>query len=759
MTVYPKELLIYRTISVLFTILIFCVFTPVPIYGQSNTVLRGLVTSTADGNTLQGANVVLTHLDSTVRKATATDVDGYYEIRGFPPARYALTVSFVGFRTYRDTLSFSDAPHTHNVTLSPRNRELDEVRVEVERGAAHREAGFQTAESQDIDRVPTPGPGGDLASYLQTQPGVVTGGSRGGNLNIRGGTASQNLFFVDGLPITKPFHISNLYSAFSQDMVKSADLYAGGFGAEYLGGTSSVIDVTLREGNMEDYAARVSVSPFISSARIEGPVESGSQSFLFALRRSTVEETAGILYGREVPLTFYDFTGRYSIQTSGATCSITGIHTYDQGRLSNERPTSLTWSNTVLGGRCNLFGEGLGQALKVSAGYSSFRNESGTIGKPERSSGLKKGIFQIKRGQNFSWGTFRWGIMPEIVSYDYTVDQRFSRFQSRTEVDFRIKAFSTLPIEVGDHLSVTPSAGLQMGGKSNSFEPRFRLAYRPGGNDRREFSFAAGKYSQFSEGITDTQDSGTEFTVWTSQKVGNGAQNALHGIIGYRQQFFENMEVSVEGYGKNISNIPVPEWTILNRFETELASANGTAYGVDARIEWTSEFMYLFLGYGWANVTYEAAQQDLGAWLERDVVTYSPSHDRRHQVNTVIGVDIGETTANVNWEFGSGRPYTKVYAFDLIPDIVNRVSRPSEFSGREAVLYDEPYGGRLPNYHRLDISLERTFQLSPAVGIETKLGAINLYNRGNIFYYDISRDNIVRQIPFYPYISLSFSIH
>lgn len=730
-----------------------------PAHGQSNATLRGLVTSGADGRTLQGANVLLTDLDSDLRKATATDVEGYYEIQGIPAARYRLTVSFVGFRTYEDTLTLSDETRTLNIALSSKQRTLEEVRVEEERGATRRNAGLQTVGTEDIERVPTPGPGGDLASYLKTQPGVVTGGSRGGAVNIRGGTSSQNLFLVDGLPIVKPFHISNLYSAFSEDLVKSADLYAGGFGAEYLGRTSSVIDVTLREGNTKAYAGSASFSPFISSARVEGPIEKGEQSFLVSLRRSTVRETAGTLYGRSIPLTFFDFTGRYSIQASGANCSITGVRTYDQGRLSNERITSLSWSNTVLGGKCTLFGEGLDQALEVSAGYSRFENEAGSKGDPERSAGLRKGFFEVKSSQKFSWGTFRWGASPELVSYDFTVDQKFSRLTSRSISEFRLKGFSSLPIEVGEFLTLTPSVGVQFDSRANSLEPRLRLAYRPGGTDRREVSLAVGRYGQLSEGITDTQDAGTEFTIWTSRQVGDGLQSALHGILGYRETLTESIEVSVEGYGKQIKNIPVPEWTILNRFETELAPANSTVYGVDARVEWSSESTYLFLGYGWSNVTYEATREELGAWLERDVFEYSPSHDRRHQVNTVAGVDVGKTTFNLSWEFGSGRPYTKAYAFDLIPDVPSRISPPTEFAGREAVLYDEPYGGRLPSYHRLDVSVRRPFEISPSTRIKAEVGAINSYDRDNVFYYDVSRDNVVRQIPIYPYVSLGVSIN
>jgi len=115
----------------------FCValLASVPVYGQSGATLRGLVTSGADGSTLQSANVVLTDLESELRRAAVTDVEGYYEIRAIPPLRYLLTVSFVGFETHRDIPTVSGGRRNHNVTLAPKKQELREVQVEEKRGA------------------------------------------------------------------------------------------------------------------------------------------------------------------------------------------------------------------------------------------------------------------------------------------------------------------------------------------------------------------------------------------------------------------------------------------------------------------------------------------------------------------------------------------------------------------------------------------------------------------------------------------------
>ncbi len=740
--------------------LLFAFLGSTPAVGQSDAVVRGLVTSAEDGQTLSGANIVLRGIESEFRSATSSDDDGYYEIRGIPPARYALSVSFVGFETYRDTLRLEEGERTNNVELASRAKRLGEVQVEVEKGATRRRAGLQTVGAADLDRIPTPGPSGDLASYLQTLPGVVSTGSRGGGLNIRGGKVSQNHFLVDDIPLVKPLHISNFYSAFPEGAVKNADVYAGGFGAEYVGKLSAVVDVTLRKGNMKEFAGGASVSPFISTARVEGPLEKGGQSFLAIVRRSTVQETAGPLLGRQVPLSFYDVTGRYSLQRESVSCSVTGIHTYDQGRLSNEQNTAMTWSNSAVGGRCLLFGSGLNFALEVSAGYSRFTNSAGTIDRAERSAGLQKGYFNVEREQEMDWGTLRLGVHSKLTSYRFALDQKFTLSTSGRPFGGTLNAFGVLKKTFGERLTVTPSIGFQIHSRISppTYEPRVRLSYRPDGTDQQEVSLALGKYNQIPQGITDTQDAGTEFTVWTPEPLMEDPPRALHGILGYRQEIVDAVALSIEGYAKDIANISVPQWSVVDRFETEFAPANGRVYGVDARLELTSGPFYLYAGYGWSKVRYEAAQEDLGAWVDGAVFEYSPSHDQRHQLNVVGGVNVGKVSANLSWVYGSGRPYTRAYGFDLAPDILTRFVSPAKEAGRALVLYDQPYGGRLPASHRLDVSISRPFDVSSRVTLEAEVGAINAYNRRNIFYYDISRDNVVSKIPFYPYLSATVNI-
>ena len=734
---------------------------PPPAAGQDGGTLRGIVTSAEDGRALRGANVVLRTLDGRRVGATATDLDGYYELESVPPAQYQFRVSFVGFAPHRDTVEVEEGGTRINVVLPPRERALEGVRVEADRGAAHREAGVQTVGAAGLDRIPTPGPSGDLASYLQTLPGVVSGGDRGGQLYVRGGTPSQNLVRVDGLSIVKPFHISNLYSAFPQEVVKSADIHAGGFGAEYLGALSSVIDVTLREGNMEEYAASASSSPFLASARVEGPIEEGSESFLGVVRHSLIRHTADPLIGEAVPLRFYDVTGRYSLRASDASCSFTGMRTFDRGEINPERNTVLRWTNTTVGGNCLFFGEQLAHALDVNVGYTRFRNSAGSRAAPERSASVQKGYFSVKREQDLWRGTIDFGGRWTFSKYGYSLGEKFTALESDDLYVNQLQGFLAGRWEIGDRLTVSPSVGTQYQTVAGvpTLEPRLRLAYRPGGTDRQAVTLALGKYNQAVEGITDERDAGTVFTVWTPSTGQDGIPEALHGILGYRRQVGSVVEVSVEGYGKKLTDIPVPKWTPVARLNTQTTPASGVVYGADLQSELTLDSFYLFLGYGWSTVTYRADSGTLGAWVQGEVVEYTPSHDRRHQVSAVASYEFGDFTANLNWEFGTGRPYTKLYGLDLAVRTSTLEESPTTDAGTALTLFDRPYGARLPPYHRLDLSLSRVFEVLPRFSLEVKAGAINTYDRSNIFYYDVKTLSRVDQTPLLPYVSLRAQIN
>jgi hypothetical protein len=107
---------------------------------------------------------------------------------------------------------------------------------------------------------------------------------------------------------------------------------------------------------------------------------------------------------------------------------------------------------------------------------------------------------------------------------------------------------------------------------------------------------------------------------------------------------------------------------------------------------------------------------------------------------------------SLSWAFGTGRPYTRLYGFDLSIEVPEET--PTTTPGTAHTIYQRPYEGRLPIYHRLDVSIERSFEISEQLMLETRVGTVNTYDRRNIFFYDIDQLQRVDQSPLLPYASL-----
>ncbi len=727
---------------------------------SDSATLRVIVASDEDGNPIPGANVILSTEQDTVG-AGSTNSDGYVQISDLQPGDYNLEVSFLGYQSYQTDVSLSAGQTAlERVRLSADVEQLDEVVVEAADGAAYREAGRQTVSPQELGRIPSPGPGGDLAMYLQSLPGVVSSGDRGGEMFIRGGTPSQNVILMDNIPLTQPFHISNLFSAFPEEALQDVEFYAGGFGAEYTGGTSSVIDVSLRQGNMREFSGEVAASPYLVSAFAEGPIVEDHQSLLVSARSSVIDQTAEPLSGEEVPIDFYDILVRYTNELPNLTCSVTGMHTYDEGQINPLRDVNLSWTNTALGGRCLLFDASLDHAFDISVGISNFTNTEGTLDNVERESSVQRIHLRLDRDYDYLGLPISYGLRFDVARFQSELDERFVLFDEFDSRMANFQAFASATWEPIDNLTVVPGLTSQIstGLEVPTLEPRLRLSYQPFGSEFQEFSLAAGRYYQLVEGISDERDAGTVFNVWKPMDTMDHPEPwAWHGIVGFRQRLANSFEATIEGYIKDQRNIPVSKWTPEARLEIETAFADGFTYGADARIEYDSGPLHLMLGYDWSKVNYEASTGELGAWIDGEIFSYNPAHDRRHQFSAMAGYDIFGVTTSVRWEYGTGQPYTRIRGNDMaipLPD-----QNPATFPGTAMTIFEEPFGDRLPSTHRLDVSMEREFQLSPRVVLGTEIGAINIYDRNNIFYYDSSTFERVDQMPFLPYFAVSASFN
>jgi hypothetical protein len=718
-----------------------------PSAAQTPTV-RGFVTDASNSQPLPGATVVLEATDGTLR-GELSDGDGVYVIVGVPPGRYTFRVSFVGYTPHVDTLVFgAETVLTRNVALALAEGELEEVVVRAEGGSARLEAGLVRATAADISRIPTPGATGDLAGYLQSLPGVVTIGDRGGQLYVRGGTPTQNLVLTDGMLIYQPFHIVGFFSSFPEDLISNVDIYAGGFGARYTGRLSSVVDVSLRGGNFQRFQGAASVSPFLGAVRVEGPVQRGKISILGSVRTSLIERTAPVVLREDLPMSYSDMYVKLEGVGDFGRCSLSGLRTFDRGSIDPARGEEFTWNNAVMGGRCILLVPGSGTSVEITSGFSVINNKIGAEGSPDRSAQAWRHSSEAHFTHPYSNVTYQWGLWLGAEDMDYLLNQRFFQREFFDGRLLNVGGYWGARIPVPGNVELDPSIGLT-GDFHFGFlvEPRLRVYWRPGGAASRQISAAVGVYRQYIEGITDERDAGTLFTVWLPADE-NTSPRAFHALLGGRQTI-GRFDFSIEGFFKRAYDVPVPVWSRLANFTTQLTSAEGRIHGFDIRTTYNSPKFYAFAGYGYSWTKYFGLFGDVAGGA---VQSYQPPHDLRHQVSVVLGVTPGPFEVNVRWQFGSGLPYSPPYGIDSMirwPKLEEGI----DDYGIPRLLLEQPYAGRLPAYHRLDISVGKEFTTRLAV-LAVQAGAINVYDRANPFYIDLLLQKRVDQFPVIPYLTL-----
>jgi len=170
-----------------------------------------------------------------------------------------------------------------------REYDLEEVQVTAKRhdfGIKSSQMSALSLSADQIKNIPTLFGEVDILKSLQRLPGVQTSGEGRAGIFVRGGDYDQNLFSLDGITLYNPEHLQGFVSAINADMMDEVVLYKGAFPARYGSRLSSIIDVGLREGDMNKYHATITVGMLASHLQAEGPIWKDRTSFNVAGRIS-----------------------------------------------------------------------------------------------------------------------------------------------------------------------------------------------------------------------------------------------------------------------------------------------------------------------------------------------------------------------------------------------------------------------------------------------------------------------------------------
>lgn len=755
--------------------------------------IRGFIYSKETGEAIPYQKVKLLNVkDSSIVTGATSDINGYYSMSGITQGTYILNISSYDFATIWEPIKVDKPTGIIDVKfeleIDDQVKAFGEVKVSAESKQKKTEVQISTIklDKKGLERIPSMGAENDIIGALSVTPGVVTTGDQGGQLYVRGGTPIQNKILLDGMTIYSPFHSIGFFSIFETELVKSADVYTGGFDAQYGGRISSIMDITYRDGNRKNFGGKVSASPFLAKVVLEGPFtknadsSASNASYIFSAKHSLLDYTSRKLYpsindGNGLPFNFTDLYGKVTFNSEGGSkVSVFGFHNRDSVNYSI---ADIDWQASGGGVNFILVPSSSPVFIRGHVNGSNYTTTFNEVGAPARTSSI--GGFDL--GFDFTYflkkeSEFNYGINLGGFSTDFKTSNEIGQTIQVEGFTTEIGLYANYRI-VRDRWVIQPSFRTQVYATLStiSFEPRFGAKYNVNENFRLKMS--GGRYSQnftsassdkdivnLFNGLLSAPESVQETFVNEFGKTktpSNGIQYSWHAIIGGEIDLTKKWSMNIEAYYKyfpQLSNININKSyddiaefaSVPDESKKDFLIESGTSYGADLLLKYSEERLFLWGVYSYGkSVRWNGFNE------------YFPVFDRRHNVNLVGTYLFGkkkDLELSIRWNLGSGLPFTPTAAYfqgetfsdGVGTDYVN--SNPNVISSS----LDDLNSERLPYYHRLDITVKKQFIFKNKDVLELIASVTNVYDRRNIFYINRVSQETLYQFPVLPSIGLSY---
>ena len=773
-----------------YCLIIFC-FLASQLVSQKYT-LSGYLTDESSGETLIGATIY----NPETYEGTTTNAYGFYSLT-MNTGNISVVFSYLGFKTFKiDTLL--DKNISLNIALKE-GVEINEVVINVGKDKSISETSQMSQINipiKQIKRMPAILGEPDLIKTLQLLPGVQSGGEGSAGFYVRGGGPDQNLILLDGAPLYNVSHLFGFFSTFNPDAINNVNLIKGGFPARYGGRLSSVLDISMKEGNLKKWGAEGSVGIISSRLTVQGPIIKDKMSFIFSGRRTYYDILAAPFIlaatgGRSsAAFYFYDLNAKLNYKISDKDRIYLSVYNGKDkfgvklkesmdgqddlvtragiwwGNLTstlrwNHIITDKLFMNTSLISSQFKFNIGAkydyawtewpsGNNIRETYKFDYYSGINDIGGKVDfdwipKSNHLIKfgaGVTQHK----FSTGILDFSIKDSNMSLDTTIGpDPIHSIESFVYIEDDIKLTKKFKVNFGAHLS-----GFSV--RDNFFpsvQPRLSARYLLKNNWAIKSSYS--QMRQFIHLLTNER-AGLPTDLWVPATERAKPEDSWQLALGVTKPVKikkYDFEISVEAYYKEMNNvISYKEGAdvigINELWEDKIESGWGESYGAEL-------FIQKKLGKlsGWFGYTLSWSNRQFGNINQGEI--YPFKYDRRHDASIVLTYDVSEKVSfSANWVFGSGQAIS-------IPEYQYVV--PSPFGSTMPIgQADSKNSYRMPNYHRLDLGM--TFKKKKKWGERSwNIGVYNAYNRLNPFFVDIDEyEGKVRQISLFPIIpSISYN--
>lgn len=730
---------------------------------QKKFTVNGYIRDSSSGETLIGANLTI----KDEGRGVSTNMYGFFSIT-LDSGQYQLVCSFVGYQSQIIDLLL-DKNTQINIQLVSFSSIINNVTVT----ATRRENNVKSAQMGKVElnintvkALPAILGETDILKTLQLMPGVRNAGEGNSGFYVRGGGPDQNLIMLDDAVVYNTGHLFGFFSVFNSDAIKNLSLIKGGMPAQYGGRLASVIDIAMKEGNINKTEVDGGIGLIASRLSVQGPIKKNKSSFIVSGRRTYIDalltpfiKKSSSFYGSGYY--FYDLNTKMNFYVSARDrLYISGYLGKDVFKFNNSKSNfkiDIPWGNATATIRWNhVFSPKM--FANLSLVYNDYKFDfSGQ--QNDFKIGLSSGIrdlnakvdfdyypvpeHKLKFGGLTTYHTFipsvASGSQDTVVFAPNNAVRKYANeigiyIQDDWEINNKLKLnlgmrYSRF-IQIGKYTSYKRDGN---GNKLDStvygwgqvvktyggFEPRATLRYAI--DDRSSIKAGITKNLQYIH-LVNNAGSTLPTDIWVPSTFRVKPQIGWQYAAGYFRNFKNNMfETSLELYYKTMQNqIEYREGytASFNDVEEDFVFGKGWAYGAELFVNKVKGKLTGWVGYTLSWTWRKFAQLNDGN-------KYPSRYDRRHDLSIV-----GMYELNKRWKFSS------IFVFGT----GNAISLPERLYFMEGILtqeYSRINAYRMAPYHRLDLSATYTPSQNKNKKYKTSwvFSVYNVYSRLNPYFY------------------------
>ena len=743
----------------------------------SRCLVEGSIINRASGEALIGAAVLVIELET----GTSTDVNGHFEFR-LLPGDYSIEVHHMAMEKAHYGLKVLSDGKFH-LELNPAAIELEEITVSDQRrsNVEGMLMGYERISTKAMKEIPVVLGEKDVLKVAQMLPGVQNTGEGTSGFNVRGGSADQNMFYINNISIYNTSHLFGFFTAFSPDIISDFSLYKNNIPAKYGGRIASIFDISTRQGNKSNFFAQGGISPITGHVAVEGPIIKEKVSFVASWRSSYSDWLLKRIDDqdiRESDASFWDGTvGLNADINPNNQIKVFGYMSADRFSLSNRN--YYTYSNT--GGSISWkhkFSELFSSDLSLSSSKYQFENidvnnayeayshayyVSHTEGRadftwlPSSNHRIEFGLngifYDLDRGDILPYGPYSKRI-PIILGKENGIESAVflsDEFSLFPRLDVLLGLRYSYYAQVGpatvqlyeegqprNQFTMLDPVSFEAGEQVKAYsglEPRVALNYRMGGNSSVKASY--NRLRQYIFLLSNT------FAIAPNDQWKLTDYHILPPVsdqvsLGYYQDFRRaGINLSAEVYKKWVNNVVEykdgADFISPEPIETQVLQGSQDAYGLEIMLKKNTNRLT-----GWMSYTYSRSSVLINGYYAEEKVnggrSYPSNFDRPHSFNLVSNFRISRRLSfSSNVVYSSGRPVT-------LP--VNAYYS----EGTQYLLYSTRNKYRIPDYFRIDFSvnLEGNLKFKKLAHSYWMLNIYNATGRHNVYsvFYEVEDHQI-----------------